>query len=222
MMTGMAAGPGGRIDGKGGHGPPAGVRAADAGGAGHPLRPALVHRRHRDVEVGGDRAGRARGGLRGGHRLRRVGHRGPVPRVGVGHAAQARAVDLPGPAVAEHRRAPGHRAHLLRHPHPGRAAGASDPRFVLKRALDKAAQAGYTFYTHPEIEFYLFKGPLERGATPEPVDYVGYFDNHPAARRRTSAARPSPRWRAWASRWSSATTRAARARTRSTCATPTR
>ncbi|MGI4895529.1 MAG: glutamine synthetase family protein [Janthinobacterium lividum] len=55
----------------------------------------------------------------------------------------------------------------------------SDPRFVLKRALDRAAQHGYSFYTHPEIEFYLFKGPLQRGAVPEPVDYVGYFDNHP-------------------------------------------
>ncbi|PPK95351.1 glutamine synthetase [Kineococcus xinjiangensis] len=55
----------------------------------------------------------------------------------------------------------------------------SDPRNVLKRALDRAAGLGYTFYTHPEIEFYLFKGPLERGAVPEPVDYVGYFDNVP-------------------------------------------
>ncbi|GAA4974522.1 glutamine synthetase family protein [Kineococcus glutinatus] len=55
----------------------------------------------------------------------------------------------------------------------------SDPRNVLKRALDRAAAQGYTFYTHPEIEFYLFKGPLVRGAVPEPVDYVGYFDNFP-------------------------------------------
>ena len=32
----------------------------------------------------------------------------------------------------------------------------ADPRFVLKRTLTKAADLGFTFYTHPEIEFYLF------------------------------------------------------------------
>jgi glutamine synthetase len=31
----------------------------------------------------------------------------------------------------------------------------ADPRHVLRRALGKAADAGYTFYTHPEIEFFL-------------------------------------------------------------------
>ena len=31
----------------------------------------------------------------------------------------------------------------------------SDPRNVLKRTLEKAADRGFTFYTHPEIEFYL-------------------------------------------------------------------
>ena len=33
----------------------------------------------------------------------------------------------------------------------------ADPRFVLKRILATAADKGFTFYTHPEIEFYLFK-----------------------------------------------------------------
>ena len=33
----------------------------------------------------------------------------------------------------------------------------ADPRHVLKRTLGKAAEQGFTFYTHPEIEFYLFK-----------------------------------------------------------------
>ena len=40
----------------------------------------------------------------------------------------------------------------------------ADPRHVLKRAMQKAADMGFTYYTHPEIEFYLFKGkplPLE-------------------------------------------------------------
>ena len=34
---------------------------------------------------------------------------------------------------------------------------ATDPRHVLRRTLNKAADKGFTFYTHPEIEFYLFK-----------------------------------------------------------------
>ena len=33
----------------------------------------------------------------------------------------------------------------------------ADPRHVLRRALDKAAGAGFTFYTHPELEFFLQK-----------------------------------------------------------------
>ena len=33
----------------------------------------------------------------------------------------------------------------------------ADPRYVLRRALSKAAERGFTFYTHPEIEFFLLK-----------------------------------------------------------------
>ena len=55
----------------------------------------------------------------------------------------------------------------------------SDPRNVLKRALNKAAQHGLTFYTHPEIEFYLLKEEPEPGREPEPVDRAGYFDHVP-------------------------------------------
>ncbi|WP_062212229.1 glutamine synthetase family protein [Demequina oxidasica] len=54
----------------------------------------------------------------------------------------------------------------------------SDPRQVLKRTLDKASKLGFSFYTHPEIEFYLFK-PLEEGKLPKPIDQAGYFDNVP-------------------------------------------
>ncbi|UDY24933.1 glutamine synthetase family protein [Nocardioides sp. Kera G14] len=53
----------------------------------------------------------------------------------------------------------------------------ADPRFVLKRTLSKAAEKGFTFYTHPEIEFYLFKGQQIPGQLPEPVDSSGYFDH---------------------------------------------
>ena len=97
----------------------------------------------------------------------------------------------------------------------------SDPRHVLKRTLAKAASHGLTFYTHPEIEFYLFKEEPVPGEEPIPVDKAGYFDHVPGGRPTTSAAPPSRFWSRWASPSSSATTRAARARTRSTCATPT-
>ncbi len=53
----------------------------------------------------------------------------------------------------------------------------ADPRFVLKRTLSKAAEKGFTFYTHPEIEFYLFKDMPGRGEEPVPVDRSGYFDH---------------------------------------------
>ncbi|MDR1236806.1 MAG: glutamine synthetase family protein [Propionibacteriaceae bacterium] len=53
----------------------------------------------------------------------------------------------------------------------------ADPRFVLKRALDKASEMGFTFYTHPEIEFYLFKQPIIPGQVPVPADQSGYFDH---------------------------------------------
>ena len=62
---------------------------------------------------------------------------------------------------------------------PDGAPSYADPRFVLKRALSKAAELGFTFYTHPEVEFYLFNGSPVPGQTPEPVDTYGYFDNTP-------------------------------------------
>ena len=56
----------------------------------------------------------------------------------------------------------------------------ADPRNVLRRILDKAAGMGYTCYTHPEIEFFLFKSMPEVGVSPVPVDQGGYFDHTPA------------------------------------------
>lgn len=56
----------------------------------------------------------------------------------------------------------------------------ADPRNVLRRILDKAAGMGYTCYTHPEIEFFLFKSRPEVGVAPIPVDQGGYFDHTPA------------------------------------------
>jgi glutamine synthetase len=56
---------------------------------------------------------------------------------------------------------------------------AADTRNVLKRTLAKAADHGFTFYTHPEIEFYLLKSSTIGPGGPEPVDSAGYFDNVP-------------------------------------------
>jgi glutamine synthetase len=55
----------------------------------------------------------------------------------------------------------------------------ADPRHVLKRSLTKAAEQGFTFYTHPEVEFYLFRDRPEIGQLPEPIDSSGYFDHTP-------------------------------------------
>ena len=55
----------------------------------------------------------------------------------------------------------------------------ADPRNVLKRTLAKAGERGFTFYTHPEIEFYLLKSSKFKSGGPEPVDSAGYFDNVP-------------------------------------------
>ena len=53
----------------------------------------------------------------------------------------------------------------------------SDPRGVLRRAMDKAAEKGFTFYTHPEIEFYLFQNPTSPHDGLVPIDRGGYFDH---------------------------------------------
>ena len=56
----------------------------------------------------------------------------------------------------------------------------ADPRQVLKRTLDKAANLGFTCYTHPEIEFFLFHELASGSSKPTPVDSGGYFDHTPA------------------------------------------
>ena len=57
----------------------------------------------------------------------------------------------------------------------------ADPRYVLKRALGRAADMGFTFYTHPEIEFFLFDELPEPGRPPAPIDNGGYFDHTPTS-----------------------------------------
>ena len=50
-----------------------------------------------------------------------------------------------------------------------------DPRYVLKRNLQKAAEKGFTYYVGPELEYFYFKSP--EGT--EFLDRGGYFDMVP-------------------------------------------
>lgn len=51
-----------------------------------------------------------------------------------------------------------------------------DPRTVLKRTLRRAADAGYTFYVAPELEYFYF---ADAGPEPKVLDHGGYFDLTP-------------------------------------------
>jgi glutamine synthetase len=48
-----------------------------------------------------------------------------------------------------------------------------DPRYVLKRNLERARDKGFTFYTAPEMEFFIFESS---DAPPVPLDTAGFFD----------------------------------------------
>ena len=49
----------------------------------------------------------------------------------------------------------------------------------MKRTLAKAKDKGFTFYVHPEIEFYLFESQDDWSKAPTPIDEGGYFDHVP-------------------------------------------
>ena len=50
-----------------------------------------------------------------------------------------------------------------------------DPRQVLRRHMQMAHEAGYTFYVAPDIEFFYFEPPVD-GQRPVPLDNGSYFD----------------------------------------------
>ncbi|KAF0845649.1 type I glutamate--ammonia ligase [Nocardia caishijiensis] len=52
----------------------------------------------------------------------------------------------------------------------------ADPRHVLRRQLNKAADVGFSCYVHPEIEFFLLENQLKDGYRPTPADNGGFFD----------------------------------------------
>ena len=58
---------------------------------------------------------------------------------------------------------------------PGGEPFEGDPRYVLKRNLDRASKMGFSFMVGPEMEHFYFKS---QGST-EPLDDGGYFDHTP-------------------------------------------
>lgn len=52
----------------------------------------------------------------------------------------------------------------------------ADPRQVLRRQMNNAAEMGFTCYVHPEIEFFLVRSTDTNGEPPIPTDTGGYFD----------------------------------------------
>jgi glutamine synthetase len=51
-----------------------------------------------------------------------------------------------------------------------------DPRFVLRRQVDRARKLGYLVNTGPELEFFLFRRDGDGKIAPLPHDQAGYFD----------------------------------------------
>ncbi|WP_440953286.1 type I glutamate--ammonia ligase [Methanococcoides sp. FTZ1] len=57
-----------------------------------------------------------------------------------------------------------------------------DPRYILKKAIQRAKDMGFTMNVGPELEFFLFKLDENGNATTEMTDYGGYFDFAPLDR----------------------------------------
>lgn len=54
-----------------------------------------------------------------------------------------------------------------------------DPRYILRRAINEAAEMGFTFNVGPECEFFLFNTDNNGAPTTESYDMAGYFDLGP-------------------------------------------
>ncbi len=55
----------------------------------------------------------------------------------------------------------------------------NDVRALLKQAIRRAEEAGYTFFFGPEMEFYLFKLDENGNPTRQPYDHASYMDIAP-------------------------------------------
>ena len=152
--------------------------------------------------------GRARGRVRRGHRLRRLGDRGLRAGLRGRHARQARPVDLPGAAVA--RRQPRHRADVLRH-HAARRLRRPSPT--------RATCCSARWPRPPTSASPSTRTPRSSSSCSSAGDHAGRAPRagRPGRLLRPRAARHRPRLpprrrspcsSRWASRSSSATTRA--------------
>lgn len=54
-----------------------------------------------------------------------------------------------------------------------------DPRNIMKKTIEKAAEKGYTINVGPELEFFLFKADENGRPTQETQDVGGYFETSP-------------------------------------------
>ena len=60
---------------------------------------------------------------------------------------------------------------------PGGGAYEGDPRWVLRRALERAQGMGFDdFFIGPELEYFYFRSAETGGGPPEVLDRGGYFD----------------------------------------------
>lgn len=60
-----------------------------------------------------------------------------------------------------------------------------DPRYILKKQIEKAKQMGYIFNVGPECEFFLFH--LDENGQPTTISHerAGYFDLGPMIWEKT-------------------------------------
>jgi len=59
---------------------------------------------------------------------------------------------------------------------PGGQPFVGDPRFVLRRQVERAKKLGYIVNLGPELEFFLFRRDEDGKVAPLPHDLAGYFD----------------------------------------------
>ena len=94
-----------------------------------------------------------------------------------------------------------------------------DPRWVLRRQLDRAKEMGLDFYVGPELEYFYFKDSVK---SPNSPTTAATSTCCPPTSATTCASRPCARSTSSASRWRRATTRSPRRSTRSTRTTTRR
>src|SRR5215211_3400215 len=142
-------------------GPEEGSRAHP--GQGGRVPPPLVHGPGGPPEELRRHPGRDRRGLERRHGVRRLVDHGVQRDRGVGHGRDPRSRDLPADAVARR---------ICDVVTPDGEPYDGDPRYVLRRALDRMKSMGFdTFNVGPELEYFLF----EDDAGTETLDEGGYF-----------------------------------------------